>query len=399
MKDNQGAPTTVDFAHVIAPISPETFLAEYFEKKHLVIRRDDPLYFDGLLSVADIDRVLTQQMVPSDEMQMVRTGKGVSQDDYVTPSGLIDPVRVARIFGEGATIVLPALHKRVPSLAAYCRSLETVFNVDLQTNIYFTPEGAQGFKTHYDSHDVFVLQVAGSKTWNIYDSSALELPLRSQAFQPDNFVAGALTDTFTLHAGDMCYVPRGVVHDARATDELSLHVTTGMLTPRWIELLIDAVNQLALSDPAFRHAIPPGHAMPGFDRTEARQTFRDLLLRAAETVDPDRTLDFYAHDYRSRRVPVVPGQLLQSLMAGDVVPGTELVRRPDLIYAVAVVGEEVVLGVYGTEVSFPAHVEPSLRDALSRSRVRVGELEGDLDDAGQAVLLRRLVREGVFSVA
>ena len=398
MKDNQGVPATMDFARVIAPVTPEAFLDEYFEKKHLVICREDPLYFDGLLSVADIDRVLTQQMVSGDEMQMVRTGKGVSQDDYVTPSGLIDPVRVARIFDQGATIVLPALQKRVASLAAYCRSMETVFNVDLQTNIYFTPEGAQGFKTHYDSHDVFVLQVAGSKTWNIYESP-LELPLRSQAFQPDNFVAGKLIDTFTLHAGDMCYVPRGVVHDARATDELSLHITTGLLTPRWIELLVDAVNQLALVDPAFRHAIPPGHAMPGFDRSGARQTFRDLLLRAAENVDPDRTLDFYAHDYRSRRVPVVPGQLLQSLMAGDVVPGTELVRRPDLIYAMAVVGEEVVLGVYGTEVSFPAHVEPSLRDALSRPRVRVGELDGDLDDEGQAVLLRRLVREGVFSVA
>jgi Cupin superfamily protein. len=398
MKDNQDPSTRVDFDRVIAPISRAEFFETYFEKKHLVIRRDNPDYYANLLRVADIDRVLTEQMVPGEELQLVRTGKGIPGEEYVTPSGLIDPVRVARFFDEGATIVLPGLQRRLAALAAYCRSMETVFNVDLQTNIYFTPEGSQGFKTHYDSHDVFVLQVAGSKTWNIYDSSALELPLRTQAFQPEGFQAGALIDTFTLHAGDMCYVPRGVVHDARATEELSLHITTGLLTPRWIELIVDAVNQLALADPAFRRAIPPGHANDGFDRTEARQVFRDLLARAVEGIDPDRTLDYYAHDYRSRRVPVVPGQLFQTFDAGAVAPGTELVRRPDLIYAIGVVGEEVVLGVYGTEIAFPAHVEVSLRDALSRSTVIVGELEGDLDEAGQAVMLRRLVREGVFAL-
>ncbi|MCB1388937.1 MAG: hypothetical protein KDK12_07325 [Rhodobacteraceae bacterium] len=398
MKDNQDASSRMDFAGVIAPVTPETFFAEYFERKHLVVRRDDPAYYGKLLSVSDIDRVLTEQMVPSEELQLVKTGKGISGDEYVTPSGLIDPVRVARFFDEGATIVLPGLQKRLTALAAYCRAMETVFNVDLQTNIYFTPEGSQGFKTHYDSHDVFVLQVAGSKTWNIYDSSALELPLRSQAFQPDGFKPGELVDTFTLNAGDMCYVPRGVVHDARATDELSLHITTGLLAPRWVELIVDAVNQLALADPAFRRAIPPGHANDGYDRSEARQVFRDLLARAVERIEPDRTLDYYAHDFRSRRVPVVPGQLFQTFDAGTVQPGTEVVRRPDLIYAIGIVGEEVILGVYGSEIVFPAHVEPVLRDAMTRTQLVVGELEGDLDEAGQAVMMRRLVREGVFAL-
>ncbi len=398
MKDNQDSPAPVDFESVIAPLTSQSFFVDYFEKKHLVIRRDNPDYFSSLLSVSEIDRVLTQQMIPGEEMQMVRSGKGIPAEEFQTPSGFIDPVRAARLFDEGATIVLPGLQKRVAALAAYCRSMETVFNVDLQTNIYFTPEGSQGFKTHYDSHDVFVLQVAGSKEWNIYESSDLELPLRSQAFQPEGFKAGALIDTFTLHPGDICYVPRGVVHDARATEELSLHITTGLLTPRWIDLIVDAVNQLALVDPAFRKAIPPGHAVDGFDRTEARQIFRDLLARAAERIEPDRTLDFYAHDFRSRRVPVVPGQLFQTFDAGAVQPGVVLERRPDLIYAIGVVGEEVVLGIYGTEIAFPAHVEESLRDAMRQDRVTVGELAGDLDEAGQAVMLRRLVREGVFAL-
>ena len=118
MKDNQDASSRMDFAGVIAPVTPETFFAEYFERKHLVVRRDDPAYYGKLLSVSDIDRVLTEQMLRSEELQLVKAGKGISGDEYVTPSGLIDPVRVARFFDEGATIVLPGLQKRLTALAA-----------------------------------------------------------------------------------------------------------------------------------------------------------------------------------------------------------------------------------------------------------------------------------------
>ncbi|WP_164736754.1 cupin domain-containing protein [Pararhodobacter zhoushanensis] len=398
MKDTAAAPSPADFVRAIAPITPETFFAEYFEKKHLVVRRQDPAYYADLLTVADIDRVLTQTMVGGDEMQLVKLGKALEADDYVMPSGFIDPVRVVRHFDEGSTMVLPGLQKRVPALAAYCRALETVFSCDLQTNIYFTPDNAQGFKTHYDSHDVIVLQVHGSKTWNIYESP-LKLPLRSQAFKPEGFEAGALIDSFTLHAGDMAYVPRGVVHDARATDEISLHITTGLLAPRWIDLLVEAVSELALEDPAFRHSVPPGYANEGFERAEARTVFQNLLTRAMAGIDPDRTLDGFAHEYRRRRVPVVPGQLFQLFESEAIEPGTPVQRRPDLIYAIKVDGDEVALSVYGAEIVFPAHVEGALREALLLPDFVVGDLKADLDEAGQAVMMRRLVREGVFAIA
>ncbi|MBN8290417.1 hypothetical protein JI664_00415 [Rhodobacter sp. NTK016B] len=397
MKDNTAAPAAMDFATAIAPVTPDTFFAEYFEKKHLVIRRDDPDYYSRVLSLGDIDQVLTQMQIPGDELNLVQKDRTITNDDYITPNGFADPVRVVKNFAEGATIVLPGLQKRLPKLAAYCRSLETVFSCDLQTNIYFTPPDAQGFKTHYDSHDVIVLQTAGSKTWNIYESD-LELPLRSQAFSPDGFEAGKLIDTFTLHAGDMCYVPRGVVHDARATEELSLHITTGLLSQRWIELVVDAVSRLALSDLDFRRAVPPGFANGDFDRADARETLAGLLRRAADRIDPDATLAAAAENYRGRRVPVVPGQLFQQFSAEAIAPGTRLRRRPDLIHAIVETEDEVALSVYGSEITFPLHVAETLRAALSSEGFVVGDLPGDLDEAGQAVMARRLVGEGVLFI-
>jgi ribosomal protein L16 Arg81 hydroxylase len=386
-----------DFAWAIAPLPPETFLSEHYERRHLVIHRDDPTYYRDLLSLEDIDSVLSSQVLPVEELQLVARGRPAPAEDYALESGLVDPVRAAQLFAQGHTMVLPGLHRRLPALAGFCRALETVFTCDLQTNIYLTPADAQGFKTHYDSHDVIVLQTHGTKTWRIYDSP-LELPLRSQAFDPANFTPGALRETFVLQPGDMAYIPRGVVHDAIATDQVSLHITTGLLAHRWIELLIETLGAEALRNPALRRALPPGYARGDADiRDAALATARELLRKVAGTADPAPMLDRFADVYRRRRQPVVPGQFAQSLGAASLSPGQAAGVRPDLLWTLSAGPDDTVtLQVYDTDLTFPAGVAPSLRDALGRTRFVIGDLAGGLDAAGQTVLVRRLVREGVL---
>ena len=119
------------------------------------------------------------------------------------------------------------MHERLPSLAALCRAVERTFSSHFQTNIYLSPRNAQGFKTHYDSHDVFVLQVSGSKHWTLVRHASIELPLRGQGFDPEKHIPGPPTREFTIQAGDVLYCPRGLFHAARATDEVSLHITLG----------------------------------------------------------------------------------------------------------------------------------------------------------------------------
>ena len=48
------------------------------------------------------------------------------------------------------------------------RSLEREFSTRFQANIYLTPGNAQGFHPHYDSHDVFVVQLQGTKRWRVW---------------------------------------------------------------------------------------------------------------------------------------------------------------------------------------------------------------------------------------
>jgi hypothetical protein len=392
--------TRQDFAWAIAPMSPETFFAEYFEKKHLLIRREDRAYYTDLLSIKDIDRVMTERILDQSELRMVNDGTPVPPENILNADGVVDAVRASKEFMAGGTMVFNALHRSLPKLAAYCRALETVFSCDMQTNIYFTPDNAQGFKTHYDSHDVIVLQCEGTKTWNIYESD-LELPLRSQAFDPKTFVAGKLLETIELRPGDMLYVPRGVVHDAIATDTVSLHITSGLMGKRWIELLIEAVAEQGLADPAFRKYLPPGYAGEGFDPTEAFATFRDLLDRVVRNADPARTFGTMAQEFRDKRLPHVPGQFLAALGAEALTPDSIVGARLDLIGRMLPPGEgedEVSYEIYGTEIAFPAFVAETLGAAVSRPSYRIGNLPGELDDAGKVILVKRLVQEGVVRI-
>ena len=104
-------------------------------------------------------------------------------------------------------------------------------------NMYLTPANEKALSPHYDAHDVFVLQVSGEKNWILYDDENFKTPLL-KSFQPifqREYLTGARE--ITLKAGDMMYIPRGVPHEAYTTNESSLHITLGVYSTQWIDLI------------------------------------------------------------------------------------------------------------------------------------------------------------------
>ncbi len=420
------------FETVIAPITRTAFFAEYFERKHLVVKRGDPDYWQGLLTFADVDHVVSTMGLSAPEITVTRNdghAAGTDRDmpardpasdsdrppatdadpaqpigpaDYAYDSGQIDPVRVAKLFADGGTVILSGLHERLPKLAQFCRALETEMSARVQTNIYLTPGGNQGFRPHYDSHDVIVLQLEGTKEWRIYDSP-VELPLASQGFEPGAVPIGEETDRFVLEPGDMAYVPRGLAHDAVATGETSLHVTTGLMFRTWADLVAEAAQIMAHKDPAFRRALPPGFANAGYDLAALEPELRALLMRLHDTAPGASLLEAFRSDFIASRLPRVDGQLTQVAGLSDLTAETRLGCRPDLFFELERVegpegtGPQMLLSCCGAEITLPAHVETPLTFALQTPEFTIADLPGDLDDAGRLVLLRRLIREGLVA--
>ncbi len=393
---------TMDFEQAIAPVSKEQFFRDSFEKKHLVIRRDQPDYYSKLLSSKDIDWALTTLGLSVPEVNVTQADKTITSEDFAYGSGFVDSVAVNQLFAEGATIILSNLQERLPKLANFCRALERTFSARVQTNIYFTPANSQGFKAHYDGHDVLVLQVEGTKEWRIYDTPVV-LPIQEQAFNPHDVPIGDLTDSFVLNPGDMVYVPRGLTHDAVSTDQTSLHITTGLMTRTWADVMVEAVRMLALNDAEFREGLPPGFASEGFDDSNATAKFETLKSKLA-SADLGPVLESARDDFISTRLPRAHGQLSQLAKLPELTRTSIISARPNLIYRINDVpgkgGEDdsVAVSVQGTVINLPAFAKDALAYALSAKNFTVADMPGELDEAGKIVLVRRLVREGLATI-
>ena len=387
----------LSFEWLIDPVTPEAFFNDYYERRPLLIEGRDPAKFTPLLSLEAIDRYLATSSPSYPDVFLVDAARDLKAQDYSFPDagGRIDLPRAYQLFHSGATISLGQLQEHVPSLAALCRAMEHAFSSHFQTNIYLSPRNAQGFKTHYDSHDVFVLQVAGSKHWTLYDT-LIELPLRGQGFEPEKHSPGAPTQELTIHAGDVLYCPRGLFHSACATDEVSLHITLGLMGKTWADVMVEAVSEACLASPAFRANLPAGYAKPGFDSSRAEATFKSLIETFASNARLAPILERFAESFVTSRRPAFDGCLEELAGPPEVSLDSRAVARPHLIYILREEGEKLVVLFGATQIALPSFTREALAFALHGAPFQVSDLPGPLDDPGKIVLVQRLIREGML---
>ncbi|HEV2712395.1 MAG TPA: cupin domain-containing protein [Gaiellaceae bacterium] len=326
--------------------------------------------------------------------RLVKAGEQLRVRDYTvdipwrpTPfSGTADVERVLREWEQGATIVLQGLHLTRPSIGAFCRSLEGTLGHPAQANAYYTPRAAQGLPVHHDTHDVFVLQVAGEKRWLVYEP-VLELPLKDQRYSAEMGAPGTPVEDRVLRAGDMLYLPRGWLHEALTSETDSLHLTVGVNVVTWLDAFKAALDGLR-SDVRFRRSWQSEDDVDGLVETlRQRLGRRDVERRARDKL------------VRSRRA-IRDGQFRQLRALERLDTETELERNPTVLADLVEQDGAVVLVFEGREVTFPPHAREEVAAvAAADEPFTASELPGSLDDAGRLVLVRRLVREGLLRIS
>ena len=330
----------------------------------------------------------------SPSFRLVKAGEQLRARDYTvdipwrpTPfSGTADVDRVLAEWERGATIVLQGLHLTRPSVGALCRSLEETLGHPAQANAYYTPRAAQGLPVHHDTHDVFVLQVAGEKRWRVYDP-VMELPLRTQRYSSELGEPGEAVEDRVLKPGDTLYLPRGWLHEAMTSETDSLHLTVGVNVVTWLDAFKAALEEVG-DDVRFRRSWQSGD-----DADDLLQALRGRLRR--EDVERRARTKLV----RTRR-PLREGQMRQLQALEDLQPDTMLELRPTVIADFVERDGSVSLVFEGREVTFPAHARDELTAlAAAEEPFTASELPGSLDDAGRLVLVRRLVREGFLQIS
>lgn len=391
-------------------ITAETakFATSYWGRAPLVSRAADlgGHGFTDLLSPDAVDELLSRRGLRTPFLRVARAGKVLPAAQFTGSGGAgaevgdqVTDDKVLRLYADGATLVLQGLHRLWPPLIDYARRLGEELRRPLQVNAYLTPPGSRGFSTHYDTHDVFVLQVDGTKHWRIHEP-VLPDPIEQQAWggRADEVSATAEGEPaidVTLAPGDALYLPRGWLHSAEAQGSRSLHLTIGIRSlTRYA--LVEELLRMAAGETRLRATLPYGLDPGDPDRiepelTETVEALRDWLT----TTDPadvaarlrDRVWP------ATRPEPIAP--LAQLDFAERLTPDSEVTVRDGLRWRLVDEGtDDVVLCLVGRTLRFPAYCEPSVRIALSGGPQRVGDLPLD-DDGDRLVLARRLLREGL----
>lgn len=315
-------------SHLISPISKPEFFKTYHEKEALLSKHNDANRFHGLLSIDRIDEIIASTELPPSSLDMVRKEPPIERSYYTFKNGNIDRGAVIRHYQEGATIILPQLHLADEILAKFCRSLENVFSSHVQTNIYLTPGSSQGFNTHFDDHDVFVIQLSGIKKWRLYQKP-IDNPYRGESFNTKDYKAGELQKEFELKEGECVYIPRGLMHDAISVGEkASLHITVGLIVKKWADLMLEALSEVAIRNPKFRRSLPPGFARPGYNNKSAKIYFEKLINEFQKNSNFDEVFEVIKENFIRERTPNLRGSLIGS--SSNFLKERLYIRRPNL---------------------------------------------------------------------
>ncbi len=391
----------------IVSAAPAEFAASWWGQAPLLSRAADlggPEGFHDLLSTAAVDELLSRRGLRTPFLRVAQQGKVLPAGRYTGSGGagaeITDQVhdeQVMRLFADGATLVLQGLHRIWEPLIDFTGRLGAELDRPLQVNAYLTPPSSQGFATHYDTHDVFVLQVEGTKRWIIHPP-VLPDPLERQQWggRADEVAAtaeGRPALDVVLQPGDALYLPRGWLHSARTEKGRSLHLTVGIrgLT-RYA--LVEELLGMAMTDPRLRATLPYGFDLTDPDAVGAELDATVGALRSwLLTADPEELAARLRERVVGRPAPLSP--LAQLDFAEALSPADTIIARPGLRWEITRDGDRMTLRLAGGRtLTMPAHCEPAVRVALDGTTCTVGALPLD-DDADRLLLVRRLLTEGI----
>ena len=166
---------------------PDELARDAWGRRALLSRAAElPLPFDDLFGQDAVDDLVSEHGLRTPFVRVARAGSTLPDRDFTAGGGVgaaigdqVSDDRLLRLFADGATLVLQGLHRTHPPVLRFAQRLAAELGHPVQVNAYVTPPQNQGFSDHYDVHDVFVLQIHGSKRWVVHDP-VHEAPLRDQ---------------------------------------------------------------------------------------------------------------------------------------------------------------------------------------------------------------------------
>ena len=265
----------------LGDLSLDTFLAEYWQKKPLLIRQalpgiEPPIAADELAGLACEEEVESRLIIHDAE-----------NDQWDLTDGPFAESRFSDLPKTHWSLLVQAVDHWAPAAADFLSLFHFIpsWRVDDLMISYSGDMGGVG--PHYDNYDVFLVQVSGRRQWEVgglYDESSdlradTAVKILSQ-WEPEQ--------RWVLEPGDMLYVPPSVGHSGIAVGDDCMTCSVGFRAPSHRDILIDYPeyigNQLS-EDVRYTDPNLVSQSNPGQITSEAVLIVQKILTQYIEDQD------------------------------------------------------------------------------------------------------------------
>jgi ribosomal protein L16 Arg81 hydroxylase len=222
-------------------LSPRAFRDRFFEK--------EPHHFPGALTGrpftwSSIDRLLHVIDPTAPTMRMFHHGQLPEQaytDEFVEvgkPRRRLNKPKFYEYLQGGATLQINWLERHSVEAKRLCLEVGRFAGAQTSGNAYMSFSGDGTFGKHWDTHDVFAIQLVGRKRWRVF-SPTLPLPLTYQTHDRSGHHCPA--EHFlevTMEEGDVLYLPRGWWHHVIPLQSGSFHFSVGCYSPTLFDYVV-----------------------------------------------------------------------------------------------------------------------------------------------------------------
>ena len=235
--------------YLLSPYNFNDFIANQWGKKAIHIPGEESK-FQGLLDWEDINYLVRYSIQGGRSTRLVKEKNALSENEFS---------RFNQQIMEGATYVINHLQEKHANVDNFTRILSAELNTFINVNCYISKPQNQGFDTHYDRHNVFIINLEGTKHWKVYKPT-LEQPIelmqgpKGPAPEIDPYLECDMTP------GDVLYIPRGHWHYALSSVQ-SIHLTVGPQSRTPIEFLFWYLQREIWNDEYLRTDFPIAEAM------------------------------------------------------------------------------------------------------------------------------------------
>ena len=181
--------------------------------RHIHLEEVDSVLAEGLLHGSYVDLTHPERALPREAFCSPRLVNGRPVE------GLVDGAKVRTLVRDGATLILRAVNHWHGGVSELTAGLGEELGRTVDAAFFVTAAGQRGLELHRDDADVFVLQVSGSKHWEVYE------PPADGWWQPGPVRATGPALSVTVRPGDVLHVPRGAAHRTSAPEEPSAHLS------------------------------------------------------------------------------------------------------------------------------------------------------------------------------